>query len=412
LQLSHPAGEDGLAHEARPARGGGSLCRRWRPRKPSLLHFPSANSAAHRPSPRDVAKLGELLDDGVWAFSNCRVDAPGRPVAEIDWFFYNTRLGTLMVSEWKGFPQRVVSATDTGTRWLLEGGLMVANPIEQVSKQLDALRTALRLGILPQHFPAFLPQELRVMQSVYSPQIDDQTAVERIRWGKVYGGLPELAAAISSWTSPAPLLLPDPGAQLGLANALCALFRTSMPADVKTKLSPSRKKPAADVVRRISEIHREIAALHAELADLTLEAATAANSRPAEPTPQPWAPPPAAKPAASKAVTTKAPALTEHQRMNAHLTRSFRGVNGSAEAAAKALEQAWVSVLNDPLLHGAPGISVSLFGSLGTPLVKQHHGSLSKVLGMQLRKWCILQAEAAGMKPRDVAGKPSNIRVR
>lgn len=347
-------------------------------------------------------------DDG----SNCREDAPGRPVAEIDWFFYNTRLGTLMVSEWKGFPQRVVSATDTGTRWLLEGGLMVANPIEQVSKQLDALRIALRLGILPQHFPAFAPQELRLMQSVYSPQIDARTAVERIRWGKVYGGLPDLAAAISNWTSPAPLLLPDPGAQLGLANALCALLRTSMSADVKAKLSLTKKKPAADTARRISEIHRAIAALHAELADLMLAAAAAGNSQPAEPTPQPKELPPAPQPAASAAAATKAPALTEQQRMNAHLTRSFRGVNGSAEAAAKALEQAWVSVLHDPLLHGGPGISVSMFGSLGTPLVKQHHGSLSKVLGMQLRKWCVLQAEAAGMKPRDVAGKPSNIRVR
>src|SRR5919107_5972324 len=96
----------------------GSL--RWprRPRRPSLLHFPSANSAAHHPSPRDVARLGELLDDDVWAFSNCRVDAPGRPVAEIDWFFYNVRHGTMMVSEWKAFPRRVISATDTGKGWL------------------------------------------------------------------------------------------------------------------------------------------------------------------------------------------------------------------------------------------------------------------------------------------------------
>ena len=99
--------------------------------------------------------------------------------------------------------------------------------------------------------------------------------------------------------------------------------------------------------------------------------------------------------------------------MQAHLARTFQGVNGSKDDAAKALEKAWRSVLNDPLLHGETGISISLFGSVGTPLVKQHRQeSLSKVLGMQLRKWCLQQAAAVGMKPRDVPGKPSNIRVR
>jgi hypothetical protein len=64
------------------------------------------------------------------------------------------------------------------------------------------------------------------------------------------------------------------------------------------------------------------------------------------------------------------------------------------------------------LQRGKAGISVALFGTVGTPLVKQHHGSLPKVLGMQLRKWCVLQAQAAGMKPLDVPGQPSNLRVR
>jgi hypothetical protein len=98
--------------------------------------------------------------------------------------------------------------------------------------------------------------------------------------------------------------------------------------------------------------------------------------------------------------------------MQAHLDRTFKGVNGSKDAAAKALERAWRSVLNDPHLHGDTGISVSMFGAVGAPLVKQHHGSLPKVLGMQLRKWCVLQARAVGMNPLDVPGQPSNIRVR
>lgn len=377
-----------------------------------MLHFPSANSAAHRPSARDVARLSELLDDDVWAFSNCRVDAAGKPVAEIDWFFYNIRHGTLMVSEWKGFPHRVLSAADTGTRWLLEGGLMVANPIEQVSRQLDAVRAVLRSSILPQHFPAFDPLQLRLMQSVYSPQVDDGTAIERIRWGKVYGRLPELAAVISNSTSPAPLLVPSSEARLKLAHALCALFRTSVPADVKAKLHTSKKEASIDVVQRISEIHRQIAALHGELAELTVLAARG-NAHPAEePQPRPKAQPAVTKPADTKATPAKAPAMTEQQRMQAHLARSFRGVNGSADAAAKALETAWAAVLGDPLLNGETGISVGLFGSVGSPLVKEKHGSLAKLLGMQLRKWCVLQAKAAGLEPRDVAGKPSNIRVR
>ncbi|WP_445155071.1 hypothetical protein ACTWLI_02180 [Arthrobacter sp. Hor0625] len=380
-----------------------------------MLHFPSANSAAHRPSPRDVARLEDLFDDDVWAFSNCRVDAPGRPVAEVDWIFYNARHGTLMVSEWKGFPQRVALATDTGTPWLLEGGMAVSNPIEQVSRQLDAVRAALRGGILPQHFPAFDALQLRIMQSVYSPQVDRNTTIERIRWGKVYGDLPELAAVIANSTSPAPLLLPDAGARLELAKALCALFRTTFPHEAETKLRVSPNGGDTDVVLRISAIHRQIAALHGELADLIVAAGMRSS-----PTPPPavgTAPLAAVKNPQPKvntahAAASQTPALTEYQRMQAHLTRSFQGVNGSAAAATKALEEAWRSILGDPLLHGESGISVSLFGNVGMPLVKERHGSLPKVLGMPLRKWCVLQAEAAGLQPKDVPGKPSNLRVR
>jgi hypothetical protein len=228
----------------------------------------------------------------------------------------------------------------------------------------------------------------------------------------VYGSLADLAGVLSQSTSPAPLLLPA-DARRGLANALCALFRTNLPPDVKAKLDVP-EKPGFDVILRISEVHRQIAALHTELAELMVVAshpdAPRAAVKPQASTPK------AMKPAPAKALIPpagkKQAVMTEHQRMQAHVMRSFQGVNGSPDAASRALEKAWVSVLNDPLLHGATGISVTLFGSVGTPLVKERHGSLSKVLGMQLRKWCVLQAQAAGMKPRDVAGKPSNIRVR
>ena len=244
------------------------------------------------------------------------------------------------------------------------------------------------------------------MQSVYSPQVDDGTAIERIRWGRVYGRLSDLAAVISNSAGPAPLVLPDVGARLGLATALCALFRTKVLPGVEAKFLAANDADT-DVVQRISAIHRQLAALHEELADLTVAAARTAPSAA-----------PAAKaatqrpPAPARAVgAATAPAITEHQRMQAHLVRSFKNVNGSAEAAATALEQAWLFVLRDPQLHGETGISVSLFGSVGTQLVKQH-GSLSEVLGMQLRKWCVQQARAAGLAPSDVPGTPSNLRVR
>lgn len=373
-----------------------------------MLHFPSTNTAAHRPSARAVTKLAELLDDDVWAFSNCRVDAPGRPVAEVDWFFYNVRRGTLMISEWKGFPSRVASVADTGKPWVLEGGLNVPNPIEQVSRQLDAVQAVLRTSILPQHFPGGDPMRLQITQSVYSPQVHGGTAIERIRWGKVCGTLPDLAAAILNATSPAPLIMPDRGTLCGLAEALCALFRTSMTAEAKAKLSNPKENARTNAARRISTIHRQIAALHEELADLMLSLAPAQGANTKGP---PAAVPEQAQARAPQPATAKVPALTEHQRMSAHLTKSFQGVNGSGDAAVRALETAWAAVLADPLLHGGDGISVSLFGAVGAPLVKQHHGSLSKLLGTPLRTWCLLQAESTGLKPLDVPGKPSNIRL-
>jgi len=238
------------------------------------------------------------------------------------------------------------------------------------------------------------------MQSVYSPQVDHRTAVERIRWGKVYGNLEDLASAVANSTSPTPLLLPGDTDRCHLATALCKLFRTSFPAELKTKVGTPSQGTRIDVVQRISAIHRQIAALHKELADLVLAAAGVVKTgQPLQATPAPHA------------KAQKAPPLTDHQRMHAHMARSFQGVNGNADAAKKALETAWRSVLNDPLLRGESGISVSLFGAVGAPLVKEQHGSLPNLLGMPLRKWCLLQAEAGGMKPLDVPGKPSNIRV-
>ncbi|MDF9279208.1 hypothetical protein P4U43_15570 [Arthrobacter sp. EH-1B-1] len=363
--------------------------------------------------------MHSLLDDDVWAFANCRVEAPGLPVAEIDWFFYNTRTGCLMLSEWKRFPAPVSFAADTGKEWLLANGADVPNPIEQVSRQLDAVRMVIRRSVLPQHFARFNDQELRLAQCVYSPQIDSATVVERIRFGKVYGTLEELASVVQTLPNPSPLLLNDhDDARLSLARALCALFRCSMSSGVEAKLRPApAKAPAArtDVAKRVSEIHREIAKLHLELAELTLTAESTASSKP----PSVPSPPTTKSLITTSAATLKAPAaqvktvmISEHARMQKHLSSRLKSLNGSKEIAAEALRQAWRSVLADQMLHGPHGLSVSLFASIATPYIKEHHGSVQKLVGMQPRKWCMLQAEQAGLKPRDVAGKPSNIRVR
>lgn len=273
------------AHSARLVRGWGSFTPHCTHGGLTLLYFPSTNTAAHRPADRDVTRLHSLLNDDVWAFTNCRVEAPGLPVAEIDWFFYNTRTGSLMVSEWKRFPSPVSFAADTGKPWLLADGTGVSNPVEQVSRQLDAVRLVMRRSVLPQHFSHFNDQDLRLAQCVYSPQVDTATVVERLRFGKVYGTLEALASVLQSMPSPSPLLLNDDGgSRLSLARALCALFRCKLSPEVEAQLRVAPAEPLnsrASVVIRISEIHREMAKLHRELAHLMLVAEGSAEPTPA-----------------------------------------------------------------------------------------------------------------------------------
>lgn len=424
------------ALSARLVRGWGSFTIPGTHQGQTLLHFPSTNSAAHKPAQKDVDKLALLLNDDVWAFTNCRVDAPGRAVAEVDWLFYNTRTGCLMVSEWKRFPSPVSFAADTGKPWLLADGASVDNPIEQVSRQLDTVRLVIRRSVLPEHFPNFNEQTLKLAQCVYSPQADSATVMERFRFGKVYGTLEDLASVVQTLTSPSPLLLHD-GDRVPLARTLCALFRCSISSEVEAKLHTAQAETPpsrTSVVKRISEIHREIAKLHRELSHLTLLAeqsvepelgnarqvsaksvvatpAAAKSVAHAPATPAYAAP----APVSSAAVLTPAgpsERLKDQERMKAHLSREFTNVNGSADAAKAALGKAWVAVLRDPALQGKSGISLAVFGSAATPLVKAKHESVRKLVGMQLAKWCLLQAEQSGLKAMPVSGNPSNIRLR
>lgn len=435
------------ALSARLVQGWGSFTIPCTHQGQTLLHFPSTNSAAHKPAQKDVARLSSLLNDDVWAFTNCRVEAPGRAVAEIDWFFYNTVTGVLMVSEWKRFPQAVALAADTGQPWLLGNGTGVPNPIEQVSGQLDVVRAVIRRSVLKPHFSGFNEPELRLAQCVYCPQIDSATVMERFRFGKVYGTLADLASVVQTLTSPSPLLLHDDGGRLPLARTLCALFRCSISSEVEAKLHTAQAETPpsrASVVKRISEIHREIAKLHRELSHLTLLAEQSVepelgNARqvsaksvvatpaavksaahvPAPPAHAAPAPAPAPAPVSSAAVLTPAAApvrssdrSTDLERMKAHLSREFTNVNGSADAAKAALGKAWVAVLRDPSLQGKNGTSLAVFGSAATPLVKAKHESVRKLVGMQLAKWCLLHANQSGLKAVAVPGNPSNIRLR
>ncbi|GAB3547678.1 hypothetical protein GCM10027404_10220 [Arthrobacter tumbae] len=382
-----------------------------------MLYFPSTNSAAHRPADRDVTRLHSLLDDDVWAFANCRVEAPGLPVAEIDWFFYNTRTGCLMVSEWKKFPKSVAVAADVGEPWVLADGSAVPNAIEQVTKQQRALRRAIERSILPQHFPAH--NHAKIAQCVYSPQISEATDIERLQFGRVHGALSALASVVQTLPSPSPLLLnDDDGARLSLARALCALFRCSMSPGVEAKLRAAPAKATtsrAAVVKRISEIHREMAKLHRELAELAMA------GQPAEPRPI-MVKPALIKPAATKPAGTPVSAggmiagpaagLSDQERMRKHLSHAFHNVNGSADAARAALGKAWVAVLRDPALNGKQGISLAVFGSAAAPMVKAKHESVRKLVGMQLIKWCLIQAEQTGLKAIAAPGNPSNVQLR
>ena len=109
-----------------------------------------------------MARLHQLLGHHVWAFSNCRVNAPGLPVAEVDWLFYNSAKDTFIISEWKRFPSTVARVTDVCEPWTLAKGVTAPNPLEQAARQLDAVRRALRLSICRQHFPLADQQAINV----------------------------------------------------------------------------------------------------------------------------------------------------------------------------------------------------------------------------------------------------------
>jgi hypothetical protein len=246
-----------------------------------LLHFPSKNTAAHTADRSDMARLHQLLDHDVWAFSNCRVDAPGLPVAEVDWLFYNSTKGSFILSEWKHFPLPVSQVRDVGEPWVLSSGANAANPLEQVARQLDAVRRVLRADVVDQHFPSADRLAVAAYQTVYCPQVVETTQRERLRYGRVHGTLEELARTVERRTVMTPLTADSGKARLDLAETLAALLRCSVSNAVRRKICPPEPAPLAPA-RRAAEIHRALAALHLELATLL-----DAPASPPPPTPEP-----------------------------------------------------------------------------------------------------------------------------
>ena len=234
-----------------------------------MLHFPSTSTSARVARPRDVDRLNELLGDDVWAFSNCRVDAAHQPVAEVDWLFYNTTLGTLMLSEWKRYPGTVAEAKDRGDSWRLHDGTLHPNPLEQADKQQKALRAVLQEKVLPNFFPDQDAHRVKVMESVYCPQIDGDTVKDRLQFGKLFGSIEELCTAVNTLKSPSPLLVGDMTLVLDLAGVLAELFRCAMPDGLEGAVVwEHNPKESARFWQEARRIHSGIAALHQQMAQL------------------------------------------------------------------------------------------------------------------------------------------------
>ncbi|MDN4612356.1 hypothetical protein [Arthrobacter burdickii] len=399
-----------------------------------MLHFPSKNSAAHTADPADVTRLHQLLCNHVWAFSNCRVDAPGLPVAEVDWLFYNSINGTFILSEWKRFPAPVIQVTDTGEPWVLANGSLVPNPVEQVGKQLDAVRRALRLSICRKHFPSADQHSINLYPSVYSPQVNEATRRERLRYGVVHGSLDEVALMVERRAVTVPLIAAGGTAQVDLAEALAELFRCSISQTVRRKIAPPI--PVVPSPQgRIAAIHRELAALHLELAALLDEGSVTAVTLatlapelvPRPPAAAPVAPSkpstvePIAAPKSSAVVLAAAPvtqktappvagSVKKVPPGNGHLKRHVVKHVPSSAAGPDHVRAAFLAALQDGQLRKS-GVHVGQFGALVGQRLEKDRNLASLALG-SLGKWCLAQAAVAGIAAVKDAADPSIVRVK
>jgi hypothetical protein len=363
----------------------------------AVLHFPSTSTSAQVARQGDIDRLNELLGDDVWAFSNCRVDAPRLPVAELDWLFYNTTLGTLMLSEWKRYPSTVAKAKDRGDRWRLQDGTLQPNPLEQVDKQQKALRSVLQEKILPKFFPDHDAHNIKVMESVYCPQINRDTVKDRLQFGKLYGSIEELCAAVNTLKSPSPLLVGDMTLVLELAAALAKLFRCAMPDGLEEAVVwEHNPKESARFWQEARRIHSNIAALHQQMAQLIDDEFAPRRSAPKEKA-DGAAPVKAAIPQNGEYASNP---ITKH--VSAHLA----GVDGKSEDFAERLGRALHAILVDL----PPGSWVA-FPAIGSAIGPFLEGvKLQTILGATLWEWSLETAKKYGLSA-EVDDTRTKIRV-
>ncbi|OUM41048.1 hypothetical protein [Arthrobacter sedimenti] len=399
-----------------------------------MLHFPSSSTAAHTAAPVDVHRLHQLLGDHIWAFSNCRVDAPGLQVAEVDWLFYNSVKGTFILSEWKRYPAPVSQVMDEGKPWVLRNGTEVPNPVEQARKQLDAVRWVVRFKVATEHFPFVGQQAINPYLSVYSPQVGPTTREERLRFGAVHGSLEELVETIERRYSPDPLVVPTEAGRMLLAEALADHFRCSISNAVRKKIAPP--VPVAQNPQvRIAAIHRELAALHLELAAL-VDSWSALAATPVTLTPElvakpsTAAPMPASKPSTVALIAApKSPAVAlltapvpqkaalpvsapakKTSPVNGHLQHHVIKHVPSKAAGPDHVRAAFLAALQDGQLRKS-GVHVGQFGSLVGQRLEGNRNLASLALG-SLVKWCLAQAAAAGIAAAKDAADPSIVRLK
>ncbi|WP_052274177.1 nuclease-related domain-containing protein [Arthrobacter sp. L77] len=380
-----------------------------------MLHFPSTNTAAHTPDPRDVTRLHQLLGHHVWAFSNCRVDAPGLPVAEVDWLFYNSLNGTFILSEWKRYPAAVLQVMDEGKPWTLVNGAAIPNPVEQVGRQLHAVRRVLRQDVSRKHFPSVDQQSLNLYPSVYSPQIDEATRRERLRYGAVHGSLEEVALMVERRAVTAPLLVSGGKARLELAETLTDLFRCSIGSAVRRKLDPPPPvRPDPGV--RMAAIHRELAALHVELASLletpepqAVRDPVVARAVPPTPPVTNAVPSMPLSPASSSPASPSSPAPPSLGSKPGHLQQHVIKHVPLTKANAQHVRAAFLAALQDGRLRRS-GVHIGMFGGLVGQRLKGGP-TLASLAPGSLRKWCLAQAATAGVAASIDEVDPSIVRI-
>jgi hypothetical protein len=350
----------------------------------AMQHFRSTSTSARVARQSDINRLNELLGDEVWAFSNCRVDAAHQPVAEVDWLFYNTTLGTLMLSEWKKYPSTVSEAKDRGDSWRLQDGTTHPNPLEQADKQQKALRAVLQEKILPRFFPDQDGHRVKIMESVYCPQIERDTVKDRLQFGKLFGSIEELCVAVNTLKSPSPLLVGDMTLVLELAGALAALFRCAIPDGLEEAVVwEHNPKESARFWEEARTIHSNIAALHQQMAQLIDDEFAPRRHVPADKVDEP-AP-------AETAITRNSE--DESNPITKHISAHLAGVDGNSEDFAGRLGRALHAILVD-----LPPGSWAAFPAIGSAVGPFLGGvKLRTLLGAPLWEWSLETAKKYGL---------------